>query len=38
MDDTNWDIYCICHVSSKDSVHSNTDGYKSLMKKISEFQ
>ena len=26
MDDTNWDIYFICQVSSKDNVHSSTDG------------
>ena len=38
MDDTNWDICCICQVSSKYNVHSNTDGYKTLMKKIPEFQ
>ena len=25
-------------VSSKDNVHSSTDGYKTLMKKIPEFQ
>ena len=38
MDDTNWDICFICQVSSKDNVHSSTDGYKTLMKKIPEFQ
>ena len=27
MDDTNWDICFICQVSSKDNVHSSTDGY-----------
>ena len=37
MDDTDWDIYCICQVSSKDNIHSSTDGYKTLMKKIQSF-
>ena len=38
MDDTNWDICFICQVSSKDNVHASTDGYKTLMENIPEFQ